>query len=60
MSSKVERRVHQHNSGYEKTTKPYRPFTLIYECAFNSREEARKHEKYMKSSSGRRMLKKIA
>ncbi|WP_317048349.1 GIY-YIG nuclease family protein [Candidatus Ulvibacter alkanivorans] len=29
LTNNLNRRIAQHNSGYEKTTKPYRPFSLI-------------------------------
>jgi putative endonuclease len=59
MSDHVIRRFHQHNSGYEKTTKPYRPFLLIYSEEFPSRQLARDREKYLKTTSGKRFLKNI-
>ena len=52
----LERRINQHNKGYNKTTKPYAPFKLIYSKSFNTGTEARDHEKWLKSSSGRRFL----
>ncbi len=57
MSNNVERRVSQHNKGYEKTTKPYVPFKLIFKEICSSRIEARKREKYWKSGTGKEKLK---
>ena len=55
----LEERLFRHNSGYEKTTKPYLPFKLIYTKEFLNREDVRLHEKYLKSGAGREMLKKL-
>ncbi len=30
MTSNLDNRLKRHNNGYEKTTKPYAPFELIY------------------------------
>jgi putative endonuclease len=59
LTSNLENRIFRHNSGYEKTTKPYRPFELIYQKTFTTRPEARSHEKYLKSSPGKRFLKDL-
>jgi len=59
LTDDLERRFFEHNSGRNKTTKPYCPFKLIYfeECA--TRLEARKREKYFKSGVGKEKLKVI-
>ena len=59
MTNNIERRLSEHNNGYNKTTKPYRPFVLIYTKTFDTRPEARLYEKYLKSTSGRRFLRRI-
>ncbi|MFI5171309.1 MAG: GIY-YIG nuclease family protein [Chitinophagales bacterium] len=59
ISDNVERRVTQHNSGFEKTTKPYRPFRIILIEEFSDRPSARVREKYLKTSSGKRYLRKL-
>jgi putative endonuclease len=56
LTSDIERRIRQHNKGYEKTTKPYAPFQLIYSEQFDTRAEARKREKYLKSGAGKEFL----
>ncbi|MBD8488802.1 GIY-YIG nuclease family protein [Echinicola sp. CAU 1574] len=56
LTSNLEDRLHRHNLGYERTTKPYRPFRLIYKEQFETRLEARNHEKYLKGASGKRFL----
>ena len=52
-------RIKRHNRGYEKTTKPYRPFKIIYVEECENRIEARKREKYLKSGIGKEFFKKI-
>ncbi len=59
LSNNLERRINEHNSGYNKTTKPYAPFLLIYQKEYLTRQEARDAEKYLKSSAGREFLKRI-
>ncbi|MBE7477569.1 MAG: GIY-YIG nuclease family protein [Ignavibacteriota bacterium] len=59
MTSNIEERIERHNRGYEKTTRAYRPFELIYTEDQATREEARKREKYFKSGVGKEFLKKM-
>ncbi|MHA7130508.1 GIY-YIG nuclease family protein [Algoriphagus namhaensis] len=55
----VEERLHRHNSGYEKTTKLYSPFELIYCIEKATRAEARAEEKRLKTTSGKRFLRNL-
>ncbi|WP_066223351.1 GIY-YIG nuclease family protein [Formosa haliotis] len=60
MTENLEARVERHNSGREKTTKPYRPFELIFTESLDvERMEARKREKYWKSGIGKEKLRQI-
>jgi putative endonuclease len=59
LSSDPEKRLTQHNRGYEKTTRLYRPFNIILKEDFNTRPEARKREKYLKSGAGKEFLKSL-
>ena len=52
-------RLRRHNHGYEKTTKPYAPFRLLYSEEVETREIARKREKYWKSGIGKEKLRKL-
>jgi len=54
ISADVEKRLVQHNSGKTQSTKSRKPFKLIYREKFNSRQEARGREKYLKSYEGSR------
>ncbi|GAB5527217.1 MAG: hypothetical protein Roseis2KO_50890 [Roseivirga sp.] len=59
MSSELEVRLKRHNEGKNKTTRAYAPFELIYTKSFDTRVEARNHEKYLKTGRGRAFLKSI-
>lgn len=59
LTDNVDRRFGEHNEGKNKTTKPYRPFVLIFTIEAATRIEARKFEKYYKSGSGKEKLKQI-
>jgi putative endonuclease len=57
MTSNFQDRISRHQNGYERTTKPYRPFILIeLAVAFNS-QEARRLEKWFKTSYGKNCIK---
>ena len=59
LTNNLNRRFREHNEGKNKTTKPYRPFTLVLSEQFETRPEAREREKYLKSGIGRDYIKKI-
>ena len=59
ISDNPERRIKQHNKGYNKTTKPYAPFKLLRIEILADREQAREREKYLKSGFGKEYLKSI-
>ncbi|OGE86516.1 MAG: hypothetical protein A3J48_00135 [Candidatus Doudnabacteria bacterium RIFCSPHIGHO2_02_FULL_46_11] len=49
-------RVVEHNSGTNKFTRHNRPWTLIYEETFATKNEALRREKFLKSGQGRKWL----
>lgn len=51
------RRLNEHNSGYNKTTKPYAPFKTLLVEEYPDRITARKREKYLKSGIGKEWIK---
>ena len=57
LTSNFERRFDEHNTGRNKTTKPYRPFEIILIEEYPDRPSARKREKYLKSGIGREFIK---
>ncbi|RDY58784.1 GIY-YIG nuclease family protein [Flagellimonas nanhaiensis] len=59
ITSNIERRLNEHNSGKNKTTRPYGPFVLIFEKEFKTRSEARIYEKKLKSGVGKEFLKSL-
>lgn len=56
LTNSIERRFGEHNTGKNKTTKAYLPFKLIYTELCETREVARKLEKYYKSGIGKEKL----
>ncbi len=59
ISGNVERRLKEHNAGYQFSTKGYRPWSLFYQKCAPNRIAARKIEIYFKSGCGKENLKKI-
>ncbi|MFC1613129.1 GIY-YIG nuclease family protein [Patescibacteria group bacterium] len=50
-------RYKQHNSGNVKSTKLYCPWELIFYEAYKSKKDAKRREKYFKTTKGRKALK---
>ena len=59
ITNNIERRFVEHQKGYNKTTRVYRPFKLIHFEKLLSRIEARRREKYLKSGVGKEWIKTI-
>jgi len=59
MSNDPEKRILQHNAGYTKSTKAYRPWVKVYSESFETLSEAVNREKYLKSGIGREYLDRI-
>jgi putative endonuclease len=57
-TSDLERRFEEHNAGKNFSTAPYTPFKLIYYEAYVLKSDAEAREKYLKTSMGKRVLKK--
>ena len=57
ISDNLARRLEQHNRGYNRTTRPYAPFKVLYTEQYETRTDARKREKYLKSGVGKEFLK---
>lgn len=57
-SNNIIRRLKEHNSGKSKFTKKFMPWELLYYEEFESQSEAITKEKYFKTTSGRRLIKK--
>ena len=48
----VEQRIGQHNAGVTKSTKNRGPWRLVYQEKYDSRAEAMRREKFLKSGKG--------
>jgi putative endonuclease len=48
----VEKRLRQHNAGYSKSTKAFRPFELVHAEGFETLAAARKREWQLKCTPG--------
>ena len=54
----LKRRITEHNAGQNISTKRYKPWKIIYYEACLLESDAKRREKYLKTSIGRRMFKK--
>jgi putative endonuclease len=52
------RRVKEHNLGLNRSTKAYKPWSLIYYEGCRNRHDAKRRESYLKTSEGGRLLKR--
>lgn len=52
------RRVKEHNLGLNRSTKPYKPWRLIYYEASLNDQDAKRREKFIKTTQGGRLLKR--
>ncbi len=59
ITNNLQKRVNQHQTGKNITTKPYRPFRLIHSETFDTRAAAREREKYLKSGAGKEFLRSL-
>ena len=59
LTNNIHRRILEHNNGENRSTKAYKPFTIVYSESFNDRKTTRLKEKYLKSGVGKEFLKKI-
>ena len=59
MTCDVEKRLKEHNAGYTKSTKGFAPWILFYKEEFNTMNEAREREKFLKTGVGREFFKKM-
>ncbi len=56
-STNVARRLRQHNAGKNRSTKPYRPYEILFFEEFDTKEKALSREKFLKSGQGREHIK---
>lgn len=60
LTSDLDRRLQEHLSGKSFSTKSMQPLKLIYVEICQSRDEARKKEKFFKSGFGREIIHELA
>lgn len=59
VTSDTEERLIRHNQGRNSSTKPYRPWKVIYIEEFKFKSEALKRERQIKSYKGGEAFKKL-
>ena len=55
----LKRRYKKHDNGEELSTKHYKPFDLIHYEAYRNIKDAKKRERYFKTTKGRAVLKNM-
>lgn len=55
----IEKRLKKHNNGATKSTRPYRPWMLVYMEIFQTKSEAFIREREIKSYKGGEAFKKL-
>ncbi len=54
----LRNRLKKHNQGLVQSTKKYRPWILLYYEACLNKQDAQRRERYLKTTQGRRLLKR--
>ena len=55
----IKQRIEEHNGGKVKSSRPYIPYEFLYIEELESFKDARTRERYYKSTSGRREIKRL-
>lgn len=55
----LKNRLQEHNQGLNLSTKAHRPWQLIHYEAYRNGKDAIRREKYLKTSQGSRLLKRM-
>ena len=53
----LTQRLKQHNSGKTKSTKPYKPWKVLFYEVYKTKERALAREKFLKTGQGRDYIK---
>ena len=56
-TTNLEVRLSQHNSGKTRSTKPYKPWKVLFFEEYDSKEKALNREKFLKSGVARDFIK---
>ncbi|MFH0873856.1 MAG: GIY-YIG nuclease family protein [Candidatus Komeilibacteria bacterium] len=51
-SENIDTRLKDHNEGRSVHTNKFKPWKMVYYCAFEDKKKALEFEKYLKTSSG--------
>ena len=57
-TSDLKRRITEHNQGLNFSTKRYLPWEIIYYEASKEQSDAKRREKYLKTTQGNRLIKR--
>jgi putative endonuclease len=55
----IKKRLKTHNDGLNVSTKSHRPWSLVHYEAYRNDKDAKRREKYLKTSQGSRLLKRM-
>lgn len=55
----IKKRLFEHNSGINFSTKSKRPWKLIFFEGYLNEQDARRREKYLKTNQGARLVKRM-
>ncbi|MEK7187862.1 MAG: GIY-YIG nuclease family protein [Patescibacteria group bacterium] len=55
----LNRRLKEHNSGNNFSTKPFRPWQLVHIEGYRDQEDALRRERYLKTNQGSRAPKRM-
>lgn len=55
----LKQRLERHNRGFNISTKSHRPWELIHYEAYRNEKDAKRREKYLKTSQGSRLFKRM-
>lgn len=55
----LKERLKKHNNGFNVSTKSHRPWILIFYEAYRNEKDAKRREKYLKTSQGSRLSKRM-
>jgi putative endonuclease len=55
----LKRRVTEHNTGQNVSTKAYKPWTLIFYEAYINFDDSKRRERYLKTTQGHQAIKRM-
>jgi putative endonuclease len=55
----IDERIKRHNKGLVNSTKPFKPWNVIYTEKYQTRSDAMRREKWLKSGKGRAFVKNL-